>query len=323
MVLYKSSCSRSCDRAFTLIELLVVIAIIAILIGMLLPAIQKVREAAARSQCQNNLKQLGLALHNYHDTNSLFPPGQFNLLGANDTTNGFIRQCWETPLLPFIEQGNLYNVIQQHQSNTYTCNIVGYPGVETKIKTLICPSDPNGGKNITFGASSPVDPSNQGFHGNYVMCAGNTYFGNDGSGNIPAPANAGLFYPLSQTKIASMVDGSSNTLMGSEILVSPDVTGHDLRGRYYNTWEGNNLVSTLYPPNTSVPDVETYCQPMDDAPCSVGTTNVIQSARSEHLGGVNALMGDGSVRFASNNISLFTWQAAGSANGKEVPGPDL
>jgi prepilin-type processing-associated H-X9-DG protein len=116
-----------------------------------------------------------------------------------------------------------------------------------------------------------------------------------------------------------VTDGTSNTLMGSEVLVVPDTTQHDLRGRVYNTWQGNTLFSTLYPPNTPVGDVSSYCFNFPpSAPCQgLSTTNVVQSARSQHTGGVNTLLADGSVRFVSNTVALTTWQWLGTRAGGE------
>jgi len=285
--------------AFTLIELLVVIAIIAVLIGLLLPAIGKVRDAASRATCANNLKQLAVALVNYDNTNRQLPPGQKNALGTNTASNANIRQCWLQPTLPFFEQEGLFKAIEAAQPTTGTYYI---PGTENKINTLICPADPNGGKNLTFGATTPTPPNpGQGFHGNYVACAGNTLFGNGGGGT----ALNGMFFPLSQTKMSGIPDGASNTLLLSEILVSPDKTAHDLRGRYHNTWEGNALFSTLNPPNTTVGDRSQYCQALPNAPCqALGNSNLIQSARSAHSAGINVATADGAVRFISNTVDL-------------------
>jgi len=302
---------RPNHRGFTLIELLVVIAIIAILIGLLLPAVQKVREAAARATCSNNMKQVALGLHAHHDALLLFPMGQQNTLGTNHATNGNNRQCWEQPLLPYIEQGPLYAQIQASQPTVGTYSITG---VDSKIKTLMCPSDPNAGKNVTVPGNA------QGFHGNYVLCAGNTLFGDTGQGT----ALNGMFYCLSKTKISEVTDGTSNTLMGSEVLIALDTTTHDLRGRYNNTWQGNTLFSALHQPNTTVGDRSDYCNAIPKAPCqALGGTSTVQSARSMHTNGVNVVLADGSVRFVQNGVTLTTWQNAATRAGGEVLANDL
>jgi len=307
--------------AFTLIELLVVIAIIAILIGLLLPAVQKVREAAARLKCQSNMKQLGIALHNYNDSNGSLPPGQWNGFYSNDAP--WIRGCWVQPLLPFIEQEPLYNLWMQYQAVNGGWALV-VPNKDTVISTLICPSDPYSPKTqtrdgnavmVTPTAGAATVSQVQGLHVNYVLCTGSTYYTPSGLGMN------GAFYVKSKSKVGAIPDGTSNTVFGSEIRVSPDVTANDLRGRYCNSWEGNNLFSTLNPPNTTVPDTQSYQgqsivgAPLQTAP---STSQLALYARSGHSGGVNAVMGDGSVRFVSNSISPIVWQAQGTINGGET-----
>jgi prepilin-type N-terminal cleavage/methylation domain-containing protein len=311
--------------AFTLIELLVVIAIIAVLIGLLLPAVQKVREAANRMKCGNNLKQIGLALHNYHDTNQCFPPGQDNAIGNQWTSNlpYWNRACWFQHILPYVEQDDLYKRLKDYMAGnlpapyiTFAANgIPNQPdprGRNTILSLFVCPTDANSPKGRTALGNE------QGFHSNYVTCAGSTVY------NPPEDPDGtrlnGIFYAYSKTRIADVRDGTSNTLMGSEILVVPDTTQHDLRGRVYNSWQGNTLFSTLYPPNTPVGDVSSYCiDSPPSAPCQeLSTTDVVQSARSQHPGGVNILRADASVRFVSNTVALTTWQWLGTRAGDEV-----
>ena len=125
----------------------------------------------------------------------------------------------------------------------------------------------------------------------------------------------------SATRFAHIVDGTSNTLMGSEIIISPDVTLHDTRGRYWNNArQGSVLFSTLYPPNTSVPDRLEWCQSIPHAPCRLTTTDIVLSARSHHAGIVNALLADGSVRPIADSVNATTYASLGTRAGGEVPG---
>ncbi|MGL4552567.1 MAG: DUF1559 domain-containing protein [Gemmataceae bacterium] len=300
-------------KGFTLIELLVVIAIIAILIGLLLPAVQKVREAAARMQCQNNFKQIGLALHNHNDTHGKLPPGQYNNFYSNDAP--WIRGCWLQPVLPYVEQDNLYKVYDAARMTNGNWALV-VPNKDTKIKTFICPSDPNGGKTQTrdrntVGGVAVV----QGLHTNYVLCAGSTFYTANGQ------TMNGTFFVKSEVTIVGVTDGTSNTVFASEIRVAPDVTANDLRGRYCNSWEGNNLFTTRLPPNTTVADGQQYQgQSIVGAPvANGGATALALYARSAHTGGVNAMMGDGSVRFVSNSINPAAWLVMGTRAGGETP----
>lgn len=314
--------SVSRKSGFTLIELLVVIAIIAVLIALLLPAVQQARESARRTQCKNHLKQLGLAMHDYHDSRLVFPPGQFNYVGADlpavpggSGYYGAARSCWMQQILPFLDQVPLHKQLKAAFNGT---NWIGsYPGHEVVIPSLLCPSDPVTAKILTYGSSDPN--TSQGFHGNYVMCAGSTVFGPTGVG--AGTKLNGLFFALSKTTFKSCADGTSNTLMGSEILVTEDTTWHDLRGRYYNTWDGNVLFSTLNPPNTTVGDRSEggYCINGPKTPCASSGPSV-QYARSNHPGGVHALMADGAVRFISQNISAQIFQYLGTRSGRESVG---
>ncbi len=298
---------------FTLIELLVVIAIIAILIGLLLPAVQKVREAAARMSCSNKQKQIALALHNYHDTNGQFPAGQpqgyyfggwYGVPGLKD----YNRANWAGDILPYVEQTAISNQLQAllTANNGYT---ISAPFAPVIISTFACPSDPKAPKVSEFG---------QGFHTSFVVCHGSGYA--TPSSDPRGLALDGTFYGISKVKITDITDGSSNTVMVSELLQSSDVGQHDVRGRMWNTIHAGTTFSTIYPPNSTVGDnVQGYCVPIPGAPCgSQSVGNNFALARSKHTGGVNVARGDASVRFVTNSITPNAWLWMGSRSGGEV-----
>jgi prepilin-type N-terminal cleavage/methylation domain-containing protein/prepilin-type processing-associated H-X9-DG protein len=309
--------------AFTLIELLVVIAIIAILVGLLLPAVQKVREAANRMKCSNNLKQLALAMHNYHDAFAQFPPGWDYV-----TSWGALSHA-----LPFIEQGNISTLIDFSKPISDPANAAVLPLV---VNTFLCPSDfPN--PMPSLGAPT-----------NYMGNAGsNPVFVIANGLNLTGPQPNGIFFSLSSNiTIASITDGTSNTALISERVLGDGNMG--LVSPLEDVFNGPNAAPGR--PATA-DEAYTWCQQVDitnpanqfpifmGAPWANGQHNyqhigppnsrscgwlpslrANMAATSRHLGGVNVAFGDGSTRFVSENIDLTTWRALGSRNGGEVPG---
>jgi prepilin-type N-terminal cleavage/methylation domain-containing protein len=333
-------------RGFTLIELLVVIAIIAILIGLLVPAVQKVREAAARLQCQNNLKQIGLAMHTYHDANKKLPWGEgpgSSQVGTDPGTSVTARGCcwglWQSLILPYIEQASMLKLWKNHlgsdnsgRAMTGTSNRLRYgdsPNVENvtskRLAILTCPSDtPNPGA-ITLtvgGVTYPITSHN------YVVNYGNgTNYGLDKTVGAPVPFTHKVlaapfgFSPYVK-RLTDISDGTSNTLLASETVQG---IGSDLRG--FTWWAPGAQFTTVNPPNSSLPDITTQnCnnQPAMNLPCqdNGGAWN-IQAARSRHTDGVNVVLGDGSVRFVSQSINIDVWRALSTiAGGEPVTLPD-
>jgi prepilin-type N-terminal cleavage/methylation domain-containing protein/prepilin-type processing-associated H-X9-DG protein len=312
--------------AFTLIELLVVIAIIAILIGLLLPAVQKVREAAARIKCQNNLKQWGLAMHNYHDAKGSFPPF------STSTPN---RQTWAPFVMPYLEQANLVSKYDLNQ-DWYSAN--NLPVTQIPLSVFSCPSDRQNG--MWLDQSGYISA-----RGNYLVCYGNLTWGSNGAigkgrgifgcATIPNAA-ANQFTPY-LTRIPQISDGTSNTLLMSEVIIAKldnnqngggtwqngDFRGHIWHDAYMaNPSHCPNIFMTINGPNSTVPDnalcgIVVNNDPL--MPCAdTGTATRVNTARSRHNGGVNVVYADGSLRFVANSIKLSAWQAMGTMDGGEV-----
>jgi prepilin-type N-terminal cleavage/methylation domain-containing protein/prepilin-type processing-associated H-X9-DG protein len=308
-------------QAFTLVELLVVIAIIGILVALLLPAVQSAREAARRMQCQNNMKQVALAMHNHHDAKGYFPHGNYNYLDSTHSTpapynNTQDRRCWFHDILPYIEQQALYDQFDTHMRTG--ASALAFQGMMQVVPSMVCPSDGQSPKLKTFWGG--LGTEHQGFSGNLIACAGNDYF-NAGGVQKSAELN-GLFFAQSKVTMGEIKDGTTNTAMISELLLSPDVGSHDIRGRYYNPAHGGVLFSTRVTPNTLVPDRLNWCSnnPIPQAPCIYTGENMFVSVRSNHPGGVNLALADGSVRYLSDNIDAVLYRAIGSRNGGEVVG---
>ncbi len=333
---------RPVRRAFTLIELLVVIAIIAILIGLLLPAVQKVREAAARLQCQNNLKQLGLAVHNYHDANQKLPYGVLRDQPSTDPSPGFphpdrmagrpapySRYALMHQLLPYIEQDSLSKLWDQYNFDNngidLQTGVVNGPGAffKQQVKTLVCPSQPNAGSPLNQG----VDPAGSGI---YFLTS---YYGSAGTRGYPRWATDGrlglfafqdgFFNQNRQYKIEAITDGTTNTIMlGERHYFDPvfdtDPSVNDRITDWGWVWfgaQGDAFLGTSVPINYRLPANTTITQAMFD--------DRINAFGSGHTGGANFAFGDGSVRFVRDGISPLTFQALGTRAGGEVVADDF
>jgi len=305
-------------RGFTLIELLVVIAIIAILIALLVPAVQKVRDAAARTQCTNNLKNVSLGMHNYHGAFKKLPYGEGPGNPADPIVNrrGCCWGTWQTLLLPYIDQQPLFSLYQNLGGSDLTGIRYGAAPNSTtvtnqRLAVLTCPSD-----RVNVANAIPPITSH-----NYVVNYGNTNsFQVDYMGVKYLGAPFG--WAPDVKRLTAITDGTSNTLMVSETLQG---IGSDLRG--FSWWAPGAVFTTFNGPNTSLPDITTQScnnQPQQGLPCANngGAFNVL-SARSRHSGGVHAAMCDGTVRFIQQSIDISIWRAIGTAMGSEPIGGDF
>lgn len=300
------------------------IAIIGVLIGLLLPAVQAARATARRMTCSNNMKQVGVGMHSHHSALRTFPFAQPLLMSSGaqpsplPSVNGILdRRSWFHPLLPYVEQQPLADSVAAWAASSPTIYVTNIATGSTRLPSFMCPEDPNAGKNQTFTPS-------QGFHGNYVTCAGSGTFGSalttSGAALLADPTNGlqanGMFRASRGVSAREVTDGLSKTLMLSEIRLWPDNGRNDLRGRYWNTLWLNSSFSTFQPPNAPAFD-NMECSVADPACGTTSSTGRVIYARSLHSGGVCATLGDGSTRFITDSIELPVYRALGSRAGGE------
>jgi prepilin-type N-terminal cleavage/methylation domain-containing protein/prepilin-type processing-associated H-X9-DG protein len=312
-------------RGFTLIELLVVIAIIGVLIALLLPAVQSAREAARRAQCINNLKQLGIGMHNHHDSQGTFPPGSWNSP----------QRTWTFHILPYLEQ--------QAMSNALNFNATWYDLKNTTVtgsllSAFLCPSDGGAGTPITTTVAGAATTRRK---GNYVVNWGNA---NECQCPIPTTGTTytatngavtpirGAFRANSTTNppfnLRDFTDGTSQTMLMSEVIDTfPSSTNVDIRGDTWANAKGSLQFMTYTPPNSQIRDQvegsKDCAYPFQqNPPCLTGASAAFIAARSRHPGGVSVLFSDGSVKFIKNSIGIDTYRALSTKDGGEVVSGD-
>jgi len=348
-------------RGFTLVELLVVIAIIAVLVALFLPALQAARESSRQTQCRNNLKQLGIAMHNHHSTKGSFPPGitAFFELGCESSSIGANGYCihndpgfsWVPWLFPYLEQQERFDAIDlnQHWSmwSTSDPNAPSSRAAGVPIDTLLCPSDGLGGSYSDF----PNFERGIYHYGHYIKSNYLAFMsglemndtGRDAADLIPQLRSA--FGINRGARVVHIRDGTSNTVLLGEYLTGTSNTNR--RGEVFTVHMGMAFLLTRYTPNTSVPDTLTVfakdlCDdqrppvvepatgrfkhdvPEDNLPCTTDghpERGDVASVRSRHPGGACILLADGSVRFVGDSIDARIWRGVSTIAGGEVPEP--
>jgi len=333
-------------QGFTLIELLVVIAIIAILVALLLPAVQQAREAARRTQCKSNLKQIGIALHNYHDLHSKLPisvavdGAASSATQLADTGSNGGEWSIQARLMPLMEQANLFMQVDLDLAYTDPRNIIA---PITRMPGNLCPSEVKD-RQRTDSSGNPVHyPLNYGFNG------GSWNFWN----NATRQNGDGVFGPNMSLKFEHITDGTSNTLAFSEVkaftpyfrdgslgtaaLPDPNTLAASIGGPNFKDSSGHTEwvdgrihqsgFTTVFTPNTVVPHISsgttydvdfTSCR--EEMPACTGPTYAAVTSRSHHVGMVHSLMADGAVKAISDTIDAGTWSRLGARDDGEVLG---
>jgi len=326
-------------RGFTLVELLVTITIIGILIALLLPAVQAAREAARRGQCSNNLKQLGIAMHNYVEQKKVLPIGVVALPlappGPAQPGHTALAQ-----LLPFLEQSSVHAVYDFRVRNVHVAN---RPATSSPMPAYQCPSDNSAGRKAVFRMGSDTELSRS----NLAVCFGsNTFVRNSQGRNIGTDPNRagvdtdtdGAFRLDESRSLADLRDGTSCVAVASEVLSGQDdridpAAGdmvYDVRGLWMMQMVGASSYTHRNTPNAQAGDVlfvgmgAFFCVARPEAPCDntggVDWANYHAAARSKHPGGVNVLFGDGHGTFITNNVDLTVWRRLGAMNdGQPIP----